>query len=495
MPAMHGPAVHAPDFGRYELPWFNVPSRLSLADLAGRLVILDFWTFCCINCMQVLPTLRRVEEAFPDEVVVIGVHSPKFAAERDPENLRAAIARYDIRHPVVHDPEMIIWRQYAVRAWPTLVFISPDGHVLGQAPGEPDADRLLEVVARVVAEGRRDGSVRGEPLDLDLPPTRLSPLLFPGKIKALPGTNGTGQWAIADAGHHQVALLDGEGKVRTRYGAGTPGFDDGAASVATFNAPQGLVADSRAIYVADTGNHAIRRVDRATGAVDTVAGTGRRGPRLGQPQRARDAVLASPWDLERHGDLLYFANAGTHQLGVIDLRSGTISPLAGTGAEDIHDGPADEALLAQPSGLALDASGTRLAFADSETSSVRILEIGRMLTVRTLIGTGLFDFGHRNGGFGEALLQHPLGIAWLDDQRLVVADSYNCQVRVLDLASEQATDLDNGFTCLDAICLPLAEPAGVAIAADGRVLVSDTNNHRIVAFDLAARTSRTLAGT
>jgi thiol-disulfide isomerase/thioredoxin len=488
--------VHAPDFGRFDLPWFNVATRLSLADLAGRLVILDFWTFCCINCMQVLPTLRRVEEVFPDDVVVIGVHSPKFEAEREPEKLKAAIARYDIRHPVVHDPKMIIWQHYGVRAWPTLVFVSPDGYVIGHAAGEPDPDRLHEVVGNVVAKGKTDGSIRSAALELELPPTPLGSLLFPGKLKPLPMANDEPRWGVADGGHHQIVELDTSWRERARYGSGKAGFEDGARDLARFNAPQGLIADDAAIFVADTGNHAIRRIDRKTGAVTTLAGNGRRGQRLTRTVPGRDAALASVWDLERRGTELYFANAGSHQIGLLDLGDGAVRPLAGTGGENIEDGRALDALLAQPSGLALAPDGRRLAFADSETSSIRLLDLsGATPVVRTLVGTGLFDFGHRNGKLDEALLQHPLGVAWLDNGRLAIADSYNGAVRVIDLAAGSIDDLDDGrFVCQDALCVPLDEPAGVAVDGRGRILVSDTNNHRIVAYDPATQSYQTIAG-
>ncbi|MSO69425.1 MAG: redoxin domain-containing protein [Alphaproteobacteria bacterium] len=488
--------VHAPDFGRFDLPWFNVPKRLGLDELSGRLVILDFWTFCCINCMQILPTLRRIEEAFPEDVVVIGVHSPKFAAEREPEKVKAAIARYDIRHPVVHDPEMIIWKHYGVRAWPTLVFISPDGYVIGHAPGEPDPDRLLEVVGQVIRAGKTDGTIQGATLDLTLQATPLGPLLFPSKLKPLPMPNGEPRWALADAGHHQIIELDANWRERARYGSGQPGFDDGARDQASFNAPQGLIADEQSIYVADTGNHAIRRIDRKTGAITTLAGTGARGPRLTRPMPGAAIALASVWDLELNGDALYFANAGSHQIGVLDLADGTVKPLAGTGGENIEDGRAPDALLAQPSGLSLSPDGTRLAFADSETSAIRLLDLaGTGPVVRTLIGTGLFDFGHQNGPLGEALLQHPLGVIWLDDQRLAVADSYNNAVRLIYLKAGTIDDLDDGsFVCQDSLCLPLGEPAGVAVDAEGRILVSDTNNHRIVAYDPIQRTYQTVIG-
>lgn len=478
--------VRAPEIARPAMTWFNVAAPLSLADLRGRIVILDFWTFCCINCMHVLPSLHRVEQRFPDEVAVIGVHSPKFFAERDPRNVEAAIARYGIAHPVVHDPNMTLWREYAVRAWPTLVFLDPEGYVIGHFSGEPDPDRLVEAVGDLVAQARERRVLEPGPLLVETAPAPQGTLAFPGKIKALPG----GGWAIADAGHHRIVAVDGEGAAVASYGSGQAGFEDGEAHEASFRDPQGLIADAAAIYVADTGNHAVRAIDRRSGRVTTIAGIGRRGAVLGAPAPARATALASPWDLELAGERLYVANAGSHQLGVIDLAAGTVARLAGNGAEALIDGEAlHAAALAQPSGLALDPGSNRLFFADSETSSVRVLDIARG-EVTTLVGAGLFDFGHRNGDFAEARLQHALGLTW-HDGGLAVADSYNHAVRRLDLDGRQASDIEPGLTCLDPVCLPLGEPAGIAAAGDGRLLLSDTNNHRILELNPAGASYRT----
>jgi thiol-disulfide isomerase/thioredoxin len=478
--------VRAPEIARPAMTWFNVAAPLSLADLRGRIVILDFWTFCCINCMHVLPSLHRVEQRFPDEVAVIGVHSPKFFAEREPENVAAAIARYGISHPVVHDPNMTLWREYAVRAWPTLVFLDPEGYVIGQFSGEPDPDRLIEAVGDLVEQAREHRVLEPAPLLVETAPAPAGRLAFPGKIKALPG----GGWAITDAGHHRIVVADEQGGELARYGSGQAGFADGAAGEAMFRDPQGLVADTTTIYVADTGNHAVRAIDRASGRVMTLAGTGRRGAILGAPASAAETALASPWDLEIEGGLLYVANAGSHQLGVLDLAAGTVARLAGNGAEALVDGEALEgAALAQPSGLALDRSGRRLFFADSEISAARVLDLERG-EVTTLVGAGLFDFGHKNGSFGEARLQHALGLAWSEDG-LIVADSYNRAVRLLDLENRQVSDIEPGLVCQDPVCLPLGEPAGIAVAGDGRLLLADTNNHRILELNPAGASYRT----
>ena len=486
--------VRAPELAHPGLLWFNVAAPLSLRDLAGRLVILDFWTFCCINCMHILPILRRVEEAFPREVAVIGVHSPKFAAERDPDNVARAIARYGILHPVVHDPGFLIWRSYAVRAWPTLMFVSPDGYVLGTHSGEPDPEGFFQGVSRVVDQIHETGFASPDPLPLKPLPGAAGRLSFPAKLKRLPG--GEKAWVLCDPGHHQIVILGDDGGERSRVGSGAPGWRDGERGEARFLSPQGLAADGEAIYVADTSNHRIRRIDRESGRVTTLAGTGARGLPLGEAAPALDTPLASPWDIEVRGARLFFANAGTHQLGLLDLAGGAVARLAGSGAEGIEDGPAGEAALAQPSGLALDPSGGTLYFVDSETSSIRLLALGaqgEMPEVRTLAGKGLFDFGHENGPLDRALFQHPLGIAWLGGGagRLLVADSYNGALRLVDLRRQWASDLDDGFDCADPVCLPAGEPAGAAADSPERVFMVDTNNHRILEYRLPERSYRT----
>jgi sugar lactone lactonase YvrE len=450
--------------------------------------------------MHVIPSLRRVEETFPDEVVVIGVHSPKFPAEQDLQNLAQAVARYGITHPVVHDPEFVLWREYAVRAWPTLVFLGPDGRVIGQNSGEPDPDLLIDAVREVLERYRTEGRI--EPRPLALTPTAATTgdrFSFPGKLKPLTARHGK-LWALADSGHHQIVVLDDTGRELSRYGSGSAGFADGGRESARFNSPQGLVCGTDAegnlvIYVADTGNHAIRRIDRASGEVTTLAGSGRRGGALGGAVPAREAELASVWDLERKDDQIFFAYAGTHQIGLLDLGVGTVRMLAGNGNEAITDGTASEAELAQPSGLALNGAQDRLFFADSETSAIRSIAFaGAIQRVSTLVGAGLFEFGHKNGFFETARLQHPLGLTWLPTGgpgTLVVADSYNGALRLLDLEHRQVRDFGLDFECTDPLCLPLAEPAGVWADDTTRLLVVDTNNHRILEYRLAQRSYST----
>ena len=481
--------MNAPEIARPGLKWFNVAGPLPITTLRGRIIILDFWTEGCINCIQIIPTLRRVEEKYPNKVVVIGVHSPKFANEKNAASVKDAIRRYDIRHPIIHDPQMTIWRAYGVQAWPTLVVIGSDGKIAGTIPGEPDPDRFFTAIDNLAATSAKTGTLKPAALDLTSLQEPKGRFLFPGKLKPVPGHDK--RWALADGGHNQVVLLDDNGKELERYGSGEAGLLDGAKDKARFNHPEGVIASSDAIYVADTENHAIRRINLASGAATTLAGTGKRGMQLGAPEPGLTRALASPWDLEKKGDELFFANAGTHQIGVLDLKSGTVAALAGTGEEGLRDGRAASASMAQPSGLALSADGKTLYVADSESSAVRAITLSKDPQIVTLVGAGLFDFGWVNGNFRDARLQHPLGVA-VDGDRLLVADTYNSAIRELELSKHEVVDFDGGkFTCVDPVCVPTREPAGIVVDTMDRILLVDTGNHRIDEYQPSAKTYHT----
>ncbi|NKD86837.1 redoxin domain-containing protein [Haematospirillum sp. 15-248] len=479
---MYGP-VHAPELKGKDLVWINTPSPLLLSDLKGRLVILDFWTFCCINCIQVMPTLKQIENAFPDDVVVIGVHSPKFMAEENANAVRSAVQRYDLTHPVLHDPHHILWNQYAVRAWPTLIFIGPDGKIIGRLEGEPDPERLESAIRDIVAEIHQQGHKGTEAKrHLSTPLEHSGNLRFPGKIKPIPNSTravGTPAWAVADSGHHRISVLDDSGTLLFQVGNGKPGYRDGDREECRFNSPQGLVCTKTDIFVADTGNHSVRRINLKSGHASTLGGNGQRGTPIFGTHEAPHTALASPWDLEIHKQTLWIANAGTHQILALDLDRMMIRQMAGSGGEDLLDGAARHALLAQPSGLHWREEEQALYFADSETSSIRRLSVTRN-TVETLAGHGLFDFGLQDGPGKQALLQHPLGLCG-HGKSMYVADSYNNCIRMIDTTNLVVTTFEHGkLECRDMLCQPLEEPAGIWCDGESRLLVSDTNNHRIL---------------
>ncbi|MGK3106427.1 NHL domain-containing thioredoxin family protein [Streptomyces sp. WAC05858] len=452
--------------------WLNTGDNdLTLTDLRGRIVILDFWTFCCVNCLHVLDELRELEEKHRDTVVIVGVHSPKFVHEAEHQAVVDAVERYEVHHPVLDDPELATWKQYAVRAWPTLVVIDPEGYVVAQHAGEGHAHALEALVGQLEAEHAAKGTLRrgdGPYVPPEPVPTELR---FPGKALLLPG----GTFLVSDTTRHQLVELaaDGESVVR-RIGAGERGLTDGAGERARFSEPQGLaLLPDGTVAVADTVNHALRRFDPATGEVTTLAGTGRQWWQ-GSPTEgpAREVDLSSPWDVAWFAGRLWIAMAGVHQLWTYDPRARAVRAAAGTTNEGLVDGPAEEAWFAQPSGLA--ATEDRLWIADSETSAVRYVERdGDGFAVRTAVGTGLFDFGHRDGAAEQALLQHPLGVTALPDGSVAISDTYNHALRRFDPATGEVSTL----------ATDLREPSG-AVLADGDIVVVESARHRLTRLRL-----------
>ncbi|MDQ3578414.1 MAG: redoxin domain-containing protein, partial [Actinomycetota bacterium] len=443
----------------------------SLKDFRGRIVLLDFFTFCCINCLHVLDELRPVEAEFGDVLVTVGVHSPKFLHEADPDALKAAVERYDVHHPVLDDPDLTTWQAYAVKAWPTLVVVDPEGYVVHVAAGEGHAEALRRVIAEVVAEHEAKGTLhRGDGPYVPPVPAETE-LRFPAKAVAT--TDNT--LLVADTAHHRIVELDGDTVVRA-YGTGVRGHGDGKDD-ASFSEPSGIAVlpDRIAVevgyhlVVADTVNHLLRGINTDTGEVTTVAGTGAQWRDGATDGPARDIDLTSPWDVVwwEQACGVVIAMAGNHTLGLFDPLTNTVSRFAGTTVEGLHDGPAGEAFFAQTSGLA--ASDDRLWLADSETSALRWIERGQDgFQVRTAIGKGLFHFGHRDGDAEQALLQHPLGVAVLADGSVAIADTYNGAIRRYDPETAQVSTLATG----------LAEPSGVALL-DGDLVVVASAAHRL----------------
>lgn len=463
-------AVHAPSFPDW-LTWLNTDRPLKLnEDLKGRVVLLDFFTYCCINCMHTLPDLAALEERFAGEPFqVIGVHSGKFDEEKDASRIREAIGRYGIHHPVVVDSDFDVWHAYAVSGWPTLVLVDAEGYVVAQASGEPDRAGLERAIAALLKDAKTRGVAAAGPPTFRRPAEAdTGPLSYPGKVAALDG----GRVAVADSGHHRVLVLKTDGTLVAQVGSGLEGFSDGALDTASFRRPQGIAGRGDVLYVADTENHAIRKVDLKAGLVTTVAGTGRKGTRPQPPDTPPTQTdLRSPWDLAWVGDGLYIAMAGSHQLWRLDTAKPKLEVVAGSGREEILDGKGDEAALAQPSGLASD--GKTLFFADSEVSAVRAFDL-QSQAVKTLVGEGLFAFGDQDGGAAWARFQHPLGVTLLGGN-VYVADTYNNKIRALALAERHVSSVTTDKQAL-------AEPGGLA-AVDGRLLVADTNHHRLVWVD------------
>ena len=448
--------------------WLNTGGReLSLAGLRGRIVLLDFWTSACANCLHVIDELRPLEARYADVLTTIGVHSPKFPHEAEHAAVVAAVQRYDVRHPVLDDPDLATWRQYAINAWPTLVLVDPDGYVVATRAGEGHAAALAALVDALVDE-YGDRLRRGD--DAFVPPAHEETTLqFPGGIAVTPA----GTLLVADAGHHSVVELaaDGETLLR-RIGSGERGRADGAPEDASFAEPQGVAVlppgavPGVDVLVADTANHLVRGVRLDTGEVSTVADL---PAALADARTITGPVpgVLSPWDVAWWDGRIAVAAAGVHLLLSVEP-AGTAAILAGTTVEGLKDGPAPDGWLAQPSALAPD--GPRLWFADAETSSLRTLEDDLL---HTHVGEGLFDFGLVDGPAGQARFQHPLGVTLLPDGAVAVLDTYNGAVRRFEPR--------DGI--VDTLATGLAEPTGAVVHGD-ELIVVESAAHRLTRIPL-----------
>lgn len=477
----------APEFPE-GLEWINVGSPVTLNSLRGKVVLLDFWTYGCINCIHIIPDLERLEAEYPDELVVIGVHSAKFANEGDTNQLRDIVQRYGLEHPVVNDESFAVWSAWGANAWPTIALIDPANKVVGIRSGEGVYDAVEPVIAGLVAEFDAAGALDRTPLhfalEADNAPRRT--LNYPGKVLAVDGR----LW-VTDTGHNRVLEIDpATGDALNAYGSGARGAQDGTGARATFDAPQGLAYGAETLFVADTDNHLIRGIDLPSGAVTTIAGTGE----LGYPARAGPATkveLNSPWAVLFDEGTLYVANAGSHQIVSIDLDTALVSPLVGNARESTTNGPFTSAELAQPSGLALSEQGV-LYFADSESSSIRGADLASE-TVHLVVGgeATLFEFGDVDGQENKARLQHPLGTS-LDSGTLYIADTYNSKIKRVDIATNTVTSwLGSTPGWADGAEARFNEPGGLSFS-EGKLYIADTNNHAIRVVDVATGETSTL---
>jgi len=475
--------------------WLNSAGPIRLADLKGHIVLLDFWTLCCINCINTLPDLAKLEAKYPGVLVVIGVHTPKFPNEKETESIRKAILRYEVAHPVVNDAETVIWRRYGATAWPTLVLIDPEGNIRKAGSGEGHYNALDAEIGKLVKTYREKKMLDEKPLRFELArstETGASPLFFPGKVLADQKSN---RLFIADSTHHRIVITDLDGKKIAIAGTGSSGLKDGPFDQAAFSDPQGMALGGDILYVADRKNHALRQLDLKKRTVQTIAGTGQQLrflPYKGGP--ALTTGLNSPWDLLLHQRKLFIAMAGTHQIWTLDLDKNTLTRYAGDGNERIHDGPLVASVanpvgaqFAQPSGLASD--GKTLWVADSETSSIRAMPLTGEGVVRTLVGEGLFEFGDVDGVGNKVRLQHALGVAYKDG-KLYVADTYNSKIKILDPLTRTCTTFVGERGAKPGLAT-FNEPGGLSFAGN-KLYVADTNGHRIRVVDMTTREVTTL---
>ena len=508
--------IDTPDFPA-NLEWLNTKTPLKKEDLQGKFVLIDFWTYCCINCIHILPELKKLEKEFANELVVIGVHSAKFETEKDSKNIVEAILRYEIEHPVVNDSEMKFWSMYGANSWPTILLLDPEGKAIWGTRGETTFEDVAPVIKKYIPYYRKRKLLDEKPLRFELEKysQTATPLRFPGKVLV---DGNSERLFIADSNHNRIVVTSLDGKLLQTIGNGEIGNQDGDFKTAKFDHPQGMFLHEDRLFIADTENHTIRIADLKTRQVKTIAGTGKQsreafpgtrefaktGKRpdrwIGPPL---ETPLNSPWDLWVHNDYLYICNAGSHQIWFMPLDEEWIGPYAGNAREDIVDGellPENPYELgyssfAQPSGFASD--GAVLFIADCEGSSIRAVPLDPKKEVSTVVGTNtlrrgrLFEFGDRDGEKEEVLLQHAMGVTY-HDGKLYVADTYNNKIKVTEVATGKTTTLVGSGDAGKRDDQPsFDEPAGLCFH-NGKLFVADTNNHAIRVVDVESKKVSTL---
>ncbi|MBA3953859.1 redoxin domain-containing protein [Candidatus Dependentiae bacterium] len=472
--------------------WLNLARPLTPQDLQGRIILLDFWTFCCINCIHIIPELHKLEKEFGNALTIIGVHSAKFTNEKDQETIKAAIIKYGIEHPVINDSDFHLWNLFGIRGWPTLILLNPKGRIEEVYGGEGHTQELQQAIQSLIKQyGDR---INTTPLPLELEATKQSPhsLNFPSKLEYVPNFDGQPLLFISDSSNNRILGVRPSGELSLSIGSGISGADDGSFNQTQFNKPQGILYNSGALYIADTNNHLLRVADFKTGQVTTLAGTGQQGSYILHGKlHARSASLSSPWDLSFYptDKEITIAMAGTHQLWIYNLETQMLSIRAGNGQESMVDGFYPVNTLSQPSGLS--AQKSKLYFVDSETSSLRVLDDKN---ITTLIGTGLFDFGYTEGTKATALMQHPLGLE-ADANIIYIADSYNHAIRCYDIQTERLTNYSGtgqrGSSVGPLLQTQYNEPNDI-VKADTLLYIADTNNHRIIVLDTQTQNTKEL---
>jgi len=477
--------VNAPEFPE-NLQWINTEGPLSLKKLKGKYVLLDFWTYCCINCMHVVPDLEKLEAEFGTDLQVIGVHSAKFKNEKEVTQIAKAVERFGIKHPVVNDHKFEIWGDYAVNAWPSVVLINPEGKIILTRSGEGVYEAIKPALEELIQRKTQNELPRSKAQKIQSPAT----LKFPGKIALDPVKR---RLVISDSGRNRIVIAKLDGEITEIIGGDEAGFQDGGFQSVRFNEPQGASLIGETLFIADRKNHSIRRCNLLDKSCETFLGTGTQGKKFNIAGKGRAAELNSPWDIYADGDSVFIAMAGFHQVWKVGVGNAIAAPFSGTGAEALRDGPILDSeqggAHAQPSGVT--GAKNKLYVADSETSSIREISLNTF-KLSTLIGKGLFDFGDRDGTLAEGKLQHPLAVL-VDKNNLYVADTFNSKIKLIDLTRKTIETISGGDKAgfQDGEKALYNEPAGLALF-EGKLYIADTNNNAIRVLDLDSRVTSTL---
>ncbi|GBM78153.1 NHL repeat-containing protein 2 [Araneus ventricosus] len=506
---LHSPRGLKIDSFDEDFDWLNSKPLSLDKELKNKLLVLDFFTYCCINCEHALAFIQQVEDEFREnsELVVIGVHSPKFLNEKDLDSVKNAVLRNKIKHPVINDPENHLWNKLGVYCWPTVLITSPSHQILFSLVGEVQIKKLSYLFHQTLNYFKMKNTLLStNQLQLTLLEghKETESLLFPSGISACGKSI-----IVSDTGHNRLLLLSFDGKIQHIIGSGAAGHKDGSYLKASFNRPQGTAWwKSNFIFVADTGNNCIRKIDLKVKEVSTVF-------KRKNTTIESDENFSSPWDVCIGPDfgseinelnVLYIAVAGSHQIWAMPLQEASFipsnehefvkcSPFAGSGVEECRNNIYKmKAGFAQPSGVSYSEANPGVLFiADSESSTVRSLSLVNG-QVKTVVGGGLdpkdlFQYGDKDGSGYDVKLQHPLGICVVDEGKIFIADSYNHKIKLINVKKRECSTLvgsgvKGSKTSASLLECEFDEPSAISYTSDEKLLlIADTNNHSIKILD------------
>jgi len=455
--------VRAPELPG-SIEWFNVDRPVRLADLHGMLVLLDFSlgdTACSRHSQH---ELNRLAGRFSDELVILCAHLPELPAAMRRSHVRSLISRQDVRFPVLHDPERVCRALFGIHDQPVRILIDRDGCIVGTSHGIGKQSHLERVIAHQISLCG-GWARRGPPFKVRLEPATRGTLHFPTRLIV-----AHDRLYIADSGNNRILMTTKQGGILREYGGVAAGFVDGPAGSAAFDNPQGLCRVDEYVYVADTGNHAIRRINLRTDEVETLAGTGSdAGQDLSKLSMPRDCVLNTPCDVLFRRGQLFIAMTGLHQVWRLSMIDNVLSIFAGSGAAGSADGPSHLASFTQPVSLAW--CDGRFYCVDAGSGTVRCID--PVSGYVTTLQVGADRAG--TGAAGMEQLQHPLDIT-SDERRkrLWIADTWNNTIRSVDIRVRPATRGVSGRR--------LDEPAGLAFD-NNTLYIANTNAHEVLRVD------------
>jgi thiol-disulfide isomerase/thioredoxin len=478
--------------------WFNLGKPLEISDLKDRVILLDFWSYSCVSCIEAISEIKELKQTFGSKLTVIGVHVGKFENDKTSNAIQKAVLKYDIDYPVINDSESKLADSFEVKAIPSFVLINPHGNTYEIYEGDSKLDELRSGVKKLISKYKFEITRDSLPLVLDKYSVLGNVLMFPSHIEyAYDFSYKTRQLPalfISNTGKDNIVVSSITGDIVVKIGSGQKGFQDGSFDVATFNSPRGLIFNSNKLYVADSGNNAIREIDFKEGKVTTILGSGANGFVIedGKSHNGEDVELSFPMDIEFFPtkNEIAIANSGSNQILSYNIKSNEVMVVAGNGADGIKDGKYPQNSLSQTS--ALSAFNNKLYFTDSNSSALRVMEENG--EIKTLIGQDSKKFGHKNGDKSTALMQHPQGLL-VDDTGAYISDSFNHRIRKYDFSTNQIRDIvgnsKSGMGLGSSSNTQFDEPMGITSILD-RLFIVDSNNNRIVILNRGTFSSELL---